>query len=54
MICLDCNRPIRANAKRCTLCSARHYMETRSLPKFRHPNPKKAPETKEARRDGVM
>jgi hypothetical protein len=29
MICLDCNKPIRANAKRCTLCSARHYMEAR-------------------------
>ena len=30
MNCLDCDKPIRANAKRCTLCSARHYMEMRT------------------------
>lgn len=30
MNCLDCDKPIRSNAKRCTRCSARHYMEMRS------------------------
>lgn len=54
MICIDCYAPVQANAKRCPFHAAAHYMEVMSLHALRNTDPKKVPETKEARRARLL